>query len=260
MVKRIEALGRGLAVLERLEAAGPVGLSELARQCALSKATLLRILLTLEAAGFARRRLADRLWDATARRPPMAANPHSRLAEIAGPVLDALCQKVLWPSDVGVYDDGAIRVLETSRRLSPFLVNRDVVASRIHVIPSAMGRAIIAWSRRGVRAGIVADLAVQDEPHDRLIHDAPGLARLIGETRERGYAVRHPGYFISVPREARVTAVAVPVIRAGKAIAAINLSWVESAMTEAEFASRHLGDLTRAAAEIAARLGRASRG
>jgi IclR family mhp operon transcriptional activator len=183
---------------------------------------------------------------------------HARLAEIAGPILDALCQRVLWPSDVGVYDDGAIRVLETSRRLSPFLVNRDVISRRIHVVPSAMGRAILAWSGAEGRERILADLVRHGEPHERPARDAERMGRLLSDTLERGYAVRHPGYYISVPREAQVTAVAVPVLVAGEPVAAINLSWVASAMSEDNFVARNLSDLCASAAEISAGLGRAA--
>lgn len=254
MVKQIESLGRGLRVLEALEKGGPMGLAQLSCRLGLAKATLLRILATLEAAGFVRRRLADRCWQASLRGRGEPDVQGGAIAEIAGPVLDSLCQSVLWPSDVGIYREGAIRVLETSRRLSPFLVNRDVMSRRIHVTPSAMGRAILAWSSPGMRAQLLAEIAASKDPHDRLARDPGAIARLIAETRARGYAQRQPGYFLSAPREAQVAAIAVPVISDGHAVAAINLCWVSSAMSGADIAARHLDRLRAAADEIGGKL------
>ena len=248
-MKRIESLRRGLQVMQLLRDEAPLSLAALARRSGLAKATLLRILVTLEDSGHARRGLGDGLWHAAG---PVAeeTDPDRRLTQVCGPLLDQLCQKVLWPSDVGVYHGGSIRVLETSRRVSPFLVNR-VVNYGIHVLPSAMGRAVLAWASDADRAQILADLRNSAEPHDRLAAHPDKVEELIGDTRARGYAVRHPGYFVTVPREALVSAIAVPVMVQQRAIAALNLSWVASAQSEADFATAHLERLQQVAADIA---------
>ena len=247
MTKQIIALRRGLAVLDLLSSTRSLSLAELAQQTGLAKATLLRILVTLEEAGHARRGLSDNRWRAAGRGGPMDAD--GMLAEVSAPVLDSLCQKVLWPSDVGVYRGGAVYVLETSRLLSPFLVNR-VVSYGIHVLPSAMGRAILAWTSDQDRADILNDLRHIDGPYDGMARDPEAVEPLIRETRARGYAVRHPGYFVTTAREAQVSAIAVPVMSGTRAIAAVNLSWVAKAMTEADVVSAHLDDLRAAAEEI----------
>lgn len=248
-MKRIESLRRGLKVMDLLQAGGPLNLADIARATGIAKATLLRILITLEEEGHARRGLSDRLWHA-ATRDMVAPAADTLLAQVSAPVLDRLCQKVLWPSDVGVYHDGVIQILETSRRLSPFLVNR-LVNYDVHVLPSAMGRAILAWSPPEVREDILSTLSGRTSPHDRLAGERDRVSRLIEETLARGYATRHPGYFVAVRREATVSAIAVPVLRHGMAIGAVNLSWVARAQSEADIASAHLDDLRRAAAEIA---------
>lgn len=248
MTKQIEALRRGLVVLDLLDSGGPHALADLAKTTLLAKPTLLRILGTLAATGHVRRGLMDGLWRSTGRQRP-SPGPSDLLAEVSAPVLDALCQRVLWPSDVGRYRDGAIRVLETSRRLSPFLVNR-TIAEGIHVMPSAMGRAILAFTSDADRARIMDGLITRGAPYDVAVRDPAALESMIASVRAKGYAVRHPGYYISVPQEGLVSAIAVPVMMDGIAIAAINLSWITSAMTEANFAAAHLADLQRAAAAL----------
>ena len=257
MGKQIEALRRGLGVLDLLRAAGPLGLSDLARRSALPKATALRILATLAAAGHARQRLADGLWEASG--PDPAAAPASgaegatnaRLASLAGPVLDRLCAAVLWPSDIGVFERGAVRVLETSRRRSPFVVNRDVMGARIHVMFSAMGRAILAGQDEAGRAALVAALRREGDARDRAACTDARAARLVAETRARGYAVREPGYFVTTPGEGRVSAIALPVMAQGRALAAVNLSWVSGAVCAEAVRTTYLPRLAAAAQEIA---------
>ncbi len=251
-MKQIRALERGLAVLDSVTRAGPSSLQALAEETELPKATLLRILLTLEAAGYVRRGLGDRLWRANVRTGPLQGNRQEIiLAEVTGPVLDRLCQEILWPSDIGVYIGGTIRVLETSRRMSPFVVNRDVLTSRVHVMPSAMGRAILAWSNEAERARIISDLSRTDDPQDVPARDPLRVAALIAETRAQDYATRSPSYYVRERREAAMRAIAVPVIAGTRVIGAINLTWIHSAEPEAAFIRRHLNRLQQAAAEIA---------
>lgn len=250
-LKRINALERGLRVIDLLRHAGPVTLAELTQRSGMPKPSLLRILRTLAACGVAHRGLADRRWRLSPQDAAVAAdNPDARLTEVAGAVLDALCRKVLWPSDIGVYRDGAIKVLENSRRMSPFLVNRDVVSQRIHVLPSAMGRVILAWSPEAERQRILSELPVLGGGIDRVPPPPLELDKALAAIQARGYAARQKGYYVSVPREARVMAIAVPVDLGDGRVAAVNLSWVASAMSEAAFVQRHLGDLTAAAQRI----------
>jgi len=250
-LKRINALERGLQVINLLRHSGPVTLSELTQRSGMPKPSLLRILRTLAGCGVAHQGLADRRWRLLPQDAPIAADdPDARLTEVAAGVLDTLCRNVLWPSDIGVYRDGAIKVLENTRRMSPFLVNRDVISTRIHVLPSAMGRVILAWSPPAERQRILNELPVLGGGIDRVPPSAAELDKAQAAIRARGYAARQKGYFVSVPREARVMAIAVPVDLGHGRVAGVNLSWVASAMSETAFVQRHLGELTAAARRI----------
>lgn len=250
-MKQVESLRRGLAVLDEVRARGPLGLAAIADRTSLPRPTVLRLLGTLEATGHVRRGLGDRLWHATSHaRQKVAGTVEGHLAEIAAPILDRLCSKVSWPSDVGIYRAGSIRVLETSRRLSPFLVNR-AVAAKVHVLPTAMGQAILAFTSDAERAGILSDLRQSTDVHDLRARDPELVAELLAQIRANGYGARERGYFSSVTREALVNAVALPIMAGERALAAINVSWVASAMPEPEFCDRYLSPLRDAAAQIA---------
>lgn len=249
-MKPIIALQRGLQVLDILRDCEPATLEEVTRLSQLPKPTVLRILRTLAESRVAYQALSDRRWRVGAQLPTLRSdNPDARLAEVAGPVLDRLCRQVLWPSDIGVFRDGAVKVLETSRRRSPFLVNRHVTTHRIHVLPSAMGRTILAWSSEAERRRILAEMAAQGNGPDRL-PPPPDLDGFLAAIRDTGYATRQRGYFVIQPREGQISAIAVPVWLGEGRIAAVNLSWFTSAATEADLAAATLKSLRQAAAEI----------
>lgn len=249
-MKPIIALQRGLQVLEILRDCEPATLEEVTKLSHLPKPTVLRILRTLAESRVAYQALSDRRWRVGAQLPTLRSdNPDARLAEVAGPVLDRLCRQVLWPSDIGVFRDGAVKVLETSRRRSPFLVNRHVTTHRIHVLPSAMGRTILAWSPDAERARILAEMAAMGAGPDRLPL-APGFDAFLEAIRTKGYATRQRGYYVIQPREGQISAIAVPVQIGDGRIAAVNLSWFTSAASETDLAAATLGALRQAATEI----------
>lgn len=250
-VKTIRALARGLSVMRVLENEGPAALHELAARTALSKPTLLRVLTTLENEGYVRRGIGDRLYHRTVRSVRQTgAGWKAVIAEVAAPVLDQLCHTVLWPSDLGIYEKGAIHVQETTRRLSPFLLNRDVLRADIHVLPSAMGRAVLAWSSPARREAILREVTGMGRRGEEIARNSQAVDDLVKETLDKGYATRMRGYYITHRREASVSAIALPITIRGEAVGSVNLTWVSSALTEREFAARYLDTLAAAARGI----------
>ncbi|MBV0934263.1 helix-turn-helix domain-containing protein [Marinobacterium weihaiense] len=108
MVKSIESLARGLRVVEAIRHHAPVSLSLLHQQTGISKATLLRILRTLQEAGWVYRALGDsryRLSFTVSQQMPEQA-PGEQLAELAAPAVPVFkgdeVQATLalsWPQD-----------------------------------------------------------------------------------------------------------------------------------------------------------------
>ena len=117
MTKTIRSLERGLQVLKALHAAPISSLHDIHRLTRIPKPTLLRILLTLEQSGIVSRRLADGRYRVSSSLARLTRKPdrYDRVAEAAAPVLDRLCQKVSWPSDLMVPAGDHLEVRETSR-------------------------------------------------------------------------------------------------------------------------------------------------
>jgi len=257
-VKTVRALTRGLQVLDDLHAHPGSTLSELYARCKLPKATVLRMLKTLEQRNWVHCSLAEGTYWISAERREFGAcvQPAHEVAQVAAPVLERLCRKVVWPSDLAVRDGSRMQIVETSRRNTPFLVNRDVFAIRPHILKSAMGRAYVAFCPEDERREIVAALRDSTDPDDAPARDARHLRALIAATRRRGFGIRATNYWAGQRRlETEVHAIAVPVSARGRVAACLSLLWVGGTPSLREFRDRYLDTLRNAAAAVAARLG-----
>src|SRR5262245_49692643 len=100
----MRGLERGIRVLEALELQPISSLHDLHLATAIPKPSLLRVLQTLERFHLVSRRLGDGRYRASTNltRRPRRNVRHERVAEAAAPVLDRLCQRISWPSDLVV--------------------------------------------------------------------------------------------------------------------------------------------------------------
>jgi IclR family mhp operon transcriptional activator len=252
----MRTLERGLTVLDALGDHDSLTLQALHKMTALPKSTLLRVLATLEKTGHARRRIADRSWRRTALRSPSPASiVQDQLIDVGGEVLDEMCARLAWPSDLAVYHHGAMEILETTRRKSPYVMNRLAIGFRIPVLLSGLGRAWIAFCSDEERAAIIAALAASHYAFDRTAQDPGHIAALVAETRAKGYGIRADGYSVRrATLDDKTNGIAVPIILKGRIVACINLVWVLTAFDEDAFVRRYLGELRDAAESIRQRL------
>jgi IclR family mhp operon transcriptional activator len=256
-VKSVRALARGLDVFKALHQRRSASLQDLHGDTGLAKPTLLRILKTLEEGGVARRSPRDGRYRVSASVRFFGQNlgEEDAIAEQAAPVLDQLCRAVLWPSDIGIYKDGAMEILESSRHQTPFMVNRDRIGFRVHMLMSALGRAYLAFCPAVERKTILMQLGRSGDPYDHAARNPSAVLADLGHDRARGYAVREAGYgHWGTAKHSQADAIAVPVLQGRRVLACLSLSWAAGATTREQMVSQHLGRLQAAAAEIAARL------
>ena len=232
-MKTINALERGLDVLRKLNERHGQSLAELHAATGIPKPSLLRILDTLEASGFAWRAIGDgryRRRFALILRPSLA-DELLAIGEIAAPFLEALRRKVIWPSDVLVFRDFRMELVETSRRQSTLGVAMYPLGYRVEMFLSAPGRAWLAFCSDAERETVLADAALHPPMLQRsrdLLRG--GLADILDETRRLGYASRDPLFGgaddkdISVIDD-RLDAIAVPLMAGGRVLATMNLVW-----------------------------------
>lgn len=255
----IRGLERGLQVLEALQAVSFASLHDLHQATRISKPSLLRVLATLEQAGVVSRRLADGQYRISAF-AGVARDRHARVSEAAAPVLDRLCQKVLWPSDLMVPAGDHMERRETSQAGTPFFVRpyRRRVGQHVGWLLTGVGRAYLAFCPDQEREAVLARLRKSDKPDDRLARDPKQLQRVLAETRQRGYGTRDQVFtgwaYGGPPHDDGLSAIAVPIAGRSRVYGSINILWIRAAFGIEEFARRHLADLQEAAREIVATL------
>jgi IclR family mhp operon transcriptional activator len=254
MVKSIRALDRGLEVLDRIRERDGVTLKHLFIRTGLPRATLLRILKTLEEREWIQLGLVGGLYHLGPKmfEPVRVSGRRQRLAELAVPVLNMLAKKVIWPSDIAICRGHSMLILESSRRNAPFVINRKAVGRRPCLLKSAMGRAYLAFCPKEERERLLEALRRSTHPDDKPVAMQSWVDRILQQTCAQGYGVREPGYWAGVDDFGdEVSSIAVPVMTGLKAIGCINLIWVTSASTVEAFARMHLGVLKEAAVELA---------
>ena len=254
-VKSVRALERGLAVMETIQRSGSCSLAEIHAQTLLSRATILRSLRTLEEQGWVfRDEQRGYRPGAKLTRP---GRPHRglQIADIAGPVLTDLGKQAPWPADVAVLQGASMFIVRTSRRRAPFLIKANVEGRKPCLLRSALGRAYIAFCPTTEREALLAALRGSTDPDDRLASAPKWVERMIAECRDRGYALREPGYYAGFDDEGpELCAIATPIMQGDRVLGCMNLMWVAGTQTVEEFASANLPLLKAAAARLASKL------
>jgi len=259
-LKTIRSLERGLAIWRLLQFAPALTLAELHARSGLAKATLLRILRTLEREGLVWRTLGEEAYSSapagTDRRTEAFFNAGERaLAQVAVRHLVALQRKVLWPSDLVVRHGHYMRLVETNRSLSHLHLTRDPLGERIDLAASAVGRAYLAFCPAAVRRRLIEYLAAHPGSRGKLGPlDRPALENALDLTRERGYAVRdlrapNPVWRLGHADD-HLDAMAVPILDGARIYGCINLLWLRRLRIREQMIKAHLGDLREAAAAI----------
>ena len=257
----IRGLKRGLEVLQTLQVNSILSLHAIHLATGLPKPSLLRILHTLEEFGMVSRRLADGHYRLrTVAQPLRRRDRHDRVAEAAAPVLDRLCQKVSWPSDLFVPAGDHMERRETSRTHTPFFSHPGYltrVGQPVNWLMTGVGRAYLAFCPASERDAVIRLLRASDQFEDQLARDPKRIDRILAETRARGYGTRDPGFIggqYRNPQDDGLAGIAVPLVDRNRVHGSINILWIRTVMTIDECAARYLTDLKAAAAEIVSSL------
>ena len=252
----IKGLERGLRVLQALQMQPDSSLHELHMLTRISKPSLLRILHTLAQSAVITRRLADGRYriGSNLSHTPTSREHRDRIAEAAAPVLERLCKRASWPSDLMVPAGDHMEIRETTRTRSPFLLQQERIGWGVNWLLSGVGRAYLAFCPAKERQRVIGLLQSSSRPEDRLAREPERLNAILAETRARGYGTRDAihmgGHYGGPPHADGLLAIAVPLRDGSRVVGAINMLWLRPAFSVEAFAARYLPDLQAAAVEI----------
>ncbi|CAE6822378.1 helix-turn-helix domain-containing protein [Paraburkholderia domus] len=260
-VKTIAALDKGLTVLDVVRETNGASLHELHLYTGLPKATLLRLLVTLERRQLVWRRIADGFFcpGSSADATKHTSDATNRLAQCAASELHRLQQAILWPSDLAVRSGTRMMLCETNRSQSYFMIRRDRIGVRVNMLRSAIGRAFLAFCPDKEREHIVAGLRRSSRPGDSLARDPASLDAVLQRARRMGYGVREESFGGDYDRsraelDDRLNAIAVPILSGDTVLGCITIVWIQGVRTVTQIAAQHLDSLHRTATAIAVRM------
>jgi IclR family mhp operon transcriptional activator len=257
--KTIRALERGLEIMQILRKKGSATLNEIYQVSGLPRPTILRVLRTLEGAGWVRRGLDDGLYRNSFKIGGMVGSlDHTdRLAEIAAPYLDSLCRKATWPADLTVLNTEGLfmQLKETSRSLTPFLLKRDSIGHQINLPLSAVGRAYLAFCNENDCISILNKLRAAKNVANIPIQNKKKFACELADIRQVGYATRAPSFGgglkpLRSEFDDGLNAVAVPIKLGKKVLGCLSLVWIRNAIPINDIVIKYLDDLHDAANDI----------
>lgn len=247
----VRAFKRGLDVLEAVNRSGGIRAGDVARQLDLPRPTVYRLLETLEELGYIARSASDDRFRVTRQALGLGDgyDPGVVICQAAAPHLADLGRTLVWPVDLSTYENAAMVIQETTHSRSPLSIDRGMIGKRLPMLRTSAGRAYLAACPPRERDMIVSHLRRIDEADDRPYLDADRLARMLAETRERGYAVRNEGEF-----NPRTASIAVPIVRDAVVFGCISIIWIRSALSLDEAVATCVGPLRDAAATIPVKL------
>ncbi|MBB4285894.1 helix-turn-helix domain-containing protein [Roseospira goensis] len=250
----VTALTRGLDVLRTVNQLGTASVGQVHAETGLHKATIVRMLETLEHEGYIARSHNEAKYHPTGRVLLLASgyDLHRRVAEIADPIMGEFRRSIGWPSDVGVFDEDAMIIVLTSRAFGTLSFNRQVGA-RAPLFGTALGRAFICHAPAAVRTAAAARLAASPDPWDAPARDPAVLRALVDDVVGQGYAVIDET-LCTQRYDKAIWAVAVPIRAGDRVFGSVNAMALRSAIDLNTFVAGILPPLRETAARLAAGL------
>jgi IclR family mhp operon transcriptional activator len=249
--KPIRSFARGLAVLEALNSQGNATALALSRTTGVPRATVYRLLRTLEDGGYVGRGHADDLFYPLLKTRRLSGgfeNEHW-ITEIGGAALQALTERISWPCDISTLDGLKMTIRDTTHQTAPLSIDRNMVGRRLPILASAAGLAYIAFAPTHEQATLLELLARSDDQEDAPARDPVRAGRLIAAIRQQGYGFRQGGDIWP-----HTGAIALPIRAGDRLIGCISTIWMARVIDLAEGVRRCLEPLRETRALIEERL------
>jgi IclR family mhp operon transcriptional activator len=253
----IRSIERCLNVLLELNQQPINTIAQLHARTGLPKPTLVRILKTLEEAGYVENDSRQGGYQVTAMVTSLSSGYHkSPLVVEAGRAWAmAITRKYKWPIAIALPDFDRIIVRFSTVPDSPVSPFHSTVNRRLQLLTRGLGLAYIAFIENEEFELILDALMKSNDPEDALSHHPEKLRRLLAQIRTAGYATRSS---MVEPRNSNT--IAVPIISEGRVLASLGLTYFTSAFSsEQEACARFVPILKSASVAITDDLARLSR-
>lgn len=252
--KSVRALSRGLEVIQALNRRHATSMSQLRELTGMSRATLLRMLRTLEQAGWVYRYRAAGRYRLGSRVCELGQHllTVDQVVEVAGPVLDRLYQAAGLPLALSVCNGRGMRIIEAAGRMPCGAGGPDGLDGCEPLLWSASGRAYLAFCPAAEREAMLGRLRHSAERPDQAAQEQGWVDALLQDTRARGCGITDAGSREWCRNGERgIGAMAVPVSSGSRVRACLSLYWKEGGQSPCGISGQWL-PMLRAGAEAIA--------
>ncbi|MCC2614297.1 helix-turn-helix domain-containing protein [Rhizobium petrolearium] len=241
-----------LAAINKTTGNATVG--EIHRLTSLDKATIVRMLTTLAHAGYIVRDSDSRTYRVTGKTLQLSVgyNRHQAIGAIVSEDLAQFRQSIGWPSDVSIFDEDAMLVIETSRETEPMRFFRKP-GYRAPVLHTSLGRAYLAFCPEEERQAFLERAQKNPAPEFALARALDALEALLENVRARGYATMDESYSRE-NYESKFFSIGVPIRTHSQVFGAMNIIYLRRAMTPDAARDQFLVPLIEVADKLAAKL------
>ncbi|WP_373356248.1 helix-turn-helix domain-containing protein [Pseudoroseicyclus sp. CXY001] len=193
------ALEKGLHVLELVNDRVTVRVKELEELTGIPSPSLVRILRTLQDMGYVVQVSRNSGYRVASRVMALSSGFHGapKIVAQAGPYLDDLTRRKLWPASLASLDLDAMVVRYSTIPISPYSHKQSTIERRLSLAKRAHGRAYLAFCTRIERRSLFSRM-----PEETV----RGLEPMLALYKQRGWAVRDPSL------EPQTNSIAVPLI------------------------------------------------
>ncbi len=246
----IRSLERGLTILNTLSRVGPLTISEAAVTAALPRQTVSRILFFLEDLGYVVRREADKRFEVgeLALSLTDGIRHSSWVRRAAVPVMEALCQDVLWPVTVAQPRRLRMEVLWDTDALSPLVMHLAPIGLRFPLITSIAGRVYLANSGEEQRRTMI-QAVLSDDPN---VLNAVDLSEGLLDTQLD--AIKGRGFYCDQMPHKGHSSLAAPIFQGRSISAVLDIRFPVKALSVKDASAQFAEQVMRSAAKISSNI------
>ena len=192
--KKVEALSRGLAILRYVNEEPKATVGSLHAKSGLDKATIVRMLETLEHDGYVTR-CDGAHWRVTGKTLLLTAGYTAvrEMGRLASPVLSESREKLKWPASFGIFDRDAMIIADTTHDWRGMMVTRHP-NHRPPMLTTSLGRAYFAYMDDADRDALLTLLRRDPTGWNALANEPGKIRELIADIRQKGYALADSNY------------------------------------------------------------------
>jgi IclR family mhp operon transcriptional activator len=232
----VEAAARTLLLLEELNRHRVASIDGLHKATALPKSTIVRLMKSLCAMGYAANDRRQGGYTVASRVKSLSNGFHGDplVVEAARPWALAFTEQYQWPIAIAVLDKMSVVVRFSTIPDSPVSPFHGTINMHLSLLKRALGRAYLAFCPAPERSMLLDMLARSSEPEDRPAADRRRALAMLTAIRRQGFAERDP---MVEPRSSGT--IAVPILNDQRVLATVGMTYFMSALDRRDLAQRY---------------------